>query len=310
MLLTALCGLSLVYFARAWRDPSGRNIALWAVFSALAVLTHFFAGFLVAPEALWLLYVIRNRTIAYAAGAVAAVQLALVPLLVSQAGNSLLGFITGTRLATRIQQVPVAFGLGTLYESSAVRYGLLGAAALAGAVIVLLVIGSDSRELRGAGAAAALAAVVLLRPTRSRSPRGGLLHTAGADARVDPARRRGCCRMHGAASARGRRGARGHPVGQLRIRAGEDQRQPAVSAPRLARCGRCAGQRQRNARHRRVRRVTRHRSTRDLPSARPMEPGSGRLGDDRRGRCRRLPLANARAPAARRCTPDLDQGRQ
>ena len=141
MLLTAMCGLSLLYFARAWRDPSGRNIALWAVFSALAVLTHFFAGFLVAPEALWLLYVIRNRTIAYAAAGVAAVQLALVPLLVSQAGNSLLGFITGTRLATRIQQVPVAFGLGNLYESSAVRYGLLGAAVLAGAVIVLVVIG-------------------------------------------------------------------------------------------------------------------------------------------------------------------------
>ena len=33
------------------------------------VLTHFFAGFLVAPEALWLLYVIRNRAIAIAAGA-------------------------------------------------------------------------------------------------------------------------------------------------------------------------------------------------------------------------------------------------
>ena len=164
MLLTAMCGLSLLYFARAWRDPSGRNIALWAVFSALAVLTHFFAGFLVAPEALWLLYVIRNRTIAYAAAAVAAVQLALVPLLVSQAGNSLLGFITGTRLATRIQQVPVAFGLGNLYESSAVHYGLLGAAVLAGAVIVLVVIGSDSKELRGVGAAAALAAVVLLVP--------------------------------------------------------------------------------------------------------------------------------------------------
>lgn len=164
MLLAALCGLSVLYFARAWRDPSERNLALWAVFSALAVLTHFFAGFLVAPEAVWLLYVIRNRAIAFAVGAVAVVQMALLPLLASQAGNSLLGFITGTRLSTRIQQVPVAFGLGNLYESPAARYGLLGAAVLAGAVIVLLVAGSDSRELRGAGAAAALAAVVLLLP--------------------------------------------------------------------------------------------------------------------------------------------------
>ena len=310
MLLTAMCGLSLLYFARAWRDPSGRNIALWAVFSALAVLTHFFAGFLVAPEALWLLYVIRNRTIAYAAAAVAAVQLALVPLLVSQAGNSLLGFITGTRLATRIQQVPVAFGLGNLYESSAVRYGLLGAAVLAGAVIVLVVIGSDSRELRGVGAAAALAAVVLLVPLvlallgedyyipRALMPAWIPLAVVVAAACTAPR-----ARAAGAVLAV-------DPVGQLRIRAGEDQRQPAVSAPRLARCGRRAGQRQRNARHRRVRRVTRHRSTRDLPSARPMEPACGRLGDGRRGRCRRLSLADARAPAARRRTPDLDQGRQ
>jgi mannosyltransferase len=164
MLLVALSGASLLYFAKAWNAPSTRKIALWGVFSALAVLTHFFAGFLVAPEALWLLYVIRNRAIAIGVGAVAAVQLALLPLLFSQAGNSLLGFITGTRLGTRIQQVPVAFGLGNLYQSPGARYGLLGAAVLAGAVIVLLVIGSDSRELRGAGAAAALAAVVLLLP--------------------------------------------------------------------------------------------------------------------------------------------------
>jgi 4-amino-4-deoxy-L-arabinose transferase-like glycosyltransferase len=164
MLLVALSGASLLYFAKSWNVPSTRNIAFWGVFSALAVLTHFFAGFLVAPEAVWLLYVIRSRAIAIAVSAVAVVQVALLPLLFSQAGNSLLGFITGTRLSTRIQQVPLAFGLGNLYESPAVRYGLLGAAALAGAVIVLLLIGADSRELRGACTAAALAAAMLLLP--------------------------------------------------------------------------------------------------------------------------------------------------
>jgi mannosyltransferase len=164
MLLALLCGASLLYFARAWHDPSRRNVALWGVFSALAVLTHFFAGFLVAPEALWLLYVIRDRAIAIAAGAVAVVQLALAPLLFTHATKSLLGFIGETPLRTRIQQVPVAFGLGTLYQSPAVRYGLLGAAVLVGACIALLLVGADSNQLRGAGAAAALAAVVLLVP--------------------------------------------------------------------------------------------------------------------------------------------------
>jgi hypothetical protein len=134
------------------------------VFSALAVLTHFFAGFLVAPEALWLLYVIRDRAIVIASAVVAAVQLALAPLLFTHATKNLLGFIDETPLHLRIQQVPVAFGLGTLYQSPAVRYGLLGAAALVGACIVLLLVGADSIELWGAGAAAALAAVVLLVP--------------------------------------------------------------------------------------------------------------------------------------------------
>jgi mannosyltransferase len=164
MLLTALSGASLLYFARAWRDPSTRNIALWGVFSGLALLTHFFAGFLVAPEALWLLYVIRNRAIAIAAGIMAAIECALVPLLVTHANASLLGFITATPLGTRIQQVPVAFGLGTLYEGPLVSYGLLAAAVLAGILIVLLLVGADARELRGAGAAAALAACVLIVP--------------------------------------------------------------------------------------------------------------------------------------------------
>ncbi|MBV8713244.1 MAG: glycosyltransferase family 39 protein [Solirubrobacterales bacterium] len=164
MLLAALCGASLLFFARSWREPSRRNVVGWAVFSALAVLTHSFAGFLVAPEALWLLYVIRTRAIAIGVGAVAVVQLLLAPLLFTHATSRLLGFISSTSLSARIEQVPVAFGLGTLYESPLVRFGLLGAAALSAALIALLLIGADARQLRGVAAAAAIAAIVLLVP--------------------------------------------------------------------------------------------------------------------------------------------------
>ncbi len=73
-------------------------------------------------------------------------------------------FITSQSLGVRLQQVPVTFGLNTLYQSSVVSYGLLGAAVLAAAVIALLVIGADDAELRGAGLAAALAGFVLLLP--------------------------------------------------------------------------------------------------------------------------------------------------
>jgi uncharacterized membrane protein len=164
MLVAALCAASLLFFVRARRDPSGRNITWWGLFSILALLTHYFAGFLVAPEALWLLCVARNRASVIAAAAVGVVELALIPLLVNHATKSLLGFITGTHLSTRIQEVPVAFALGPPFETTLLSYGLIAAAALAAILIVLLIVGGEPDELRGVGTAAALAAVVVLVP--------------------------------------------------------------------------------------------------------------------------------------------------
>jgi uncharacterized membrane protein len=163
MLLAALSGASLLFFARSWRAPSTRNLALWAVCSALALLTHFYAGFLVAPEALWLLYAVRRRATVLACAALVVVEGALAPLAISDTSHPI-GWITAFPLSTRIDQVPVAFGLGTLYQSSIVNYGLLGAAVLAAALIALLVIGASSAELRGAGVAAGVCAFVLLVP--------------------------------------------------------------------------------------------------------------------------------------------------
>ncbi len=164
MLLAALCAASLLFWARAWHEHSRWNIVGWAVFSALALMTHSFAIFLVVPEALWLLCVVRTRAIAIAVGVVAAVQAALLPFAFTHATSSLLGFISATPLGTRIQDVPVVFAVGTPYDGAPVRYGLLGAAALAAAVIPLLVIGADSKQLRGAGAAAAMAGAIILIP--------------------------------------------------------------------------------------------------------------------------------------------------
>src|SRR5262249_41084904 len=126
--------------------------------------THYFAGFLIAPMALWLLYKARSRASVVAVAVVGLVELALIPLLVSHATASLLGFITGTHLSTRVQEVPIAFAFGPTFETSLTSYGLIGGAVLAGALIVLLIVGADSKELRGAGIAAALAAAVLLVP--------------------------------------------------------------------------------------------------------------------------------------------------
>jgi len=79
MLLAALSGASFLWFLRAGRDRSGRNLAWWAGFSAAALMTHFFAGFAIAPEAVWLLWACRSRATVLAVGVVAAVQVAMLP---------------------------------------------------------------------------------------------------------------------------------------------------------------------------------------------------------------------------------------
>jgi 4-amino-4-deoxy-L-arabinose transferase-like glycosyltransferase len=163
MLLAALSGMSLLFFARTWRRPSRRNLVWWTVFSGLALLTQYFAAFLIAAEAIGLLYRTRDRRMAVAIAVLATLEVALIPHVVSHIVNPA-QFIVGVPLSLRLQQVPVTFGLNTLYLSPIVSYGLLGAAVLAIALIVLLVIGSQPNELRGAGLAALMAAAVVLVP--------------------------------------------------------------------------------------------------------------------------------------------------
>ena len=163
MLLLALCAGSLLLFARAWRAPSRRTLLWWSVVSALALLTQYFAGFLVAAEGLALVYRHRSRASILALGAMGLVELALLPHVLPQLRQPA-AFIVAVPLSIRIQQVPVTFAMNTLYRSSIVSYGLIGAAVLVAVLIALLVAGADDAELRGAGLAAALAAAVLLVP--------------------------------------------------------------------------------------------------------------------------------------------------
>jgi len=163
MLLATFGAVSFLFFARFWHQQSRSNLVWWTVFSALALLTHYFAAFLIAPEAIGLLYRSRTRASIVALACLVAVELALLPHFVGHASHPL-GWIGLFPLSVRLKQVPVAFALGALYQSPAVTYGLIGAAALAAVVIALLVVGARSSELRGVGLAAAIAGAVLLVP--------------------------------------------------------------------------------------------------------------------------------------------------
>ena len=80
--------MALLYFARSVRAPSRTSLTLWVVASALALFTHYFAAFLIAPQAVLLLLADRRRrrTIA-AVAAIAALGLALIPFAVTQEGS-------------------------------------------------------------------------------------------------------------------------------------------------------------------------------------------------------------------------------
>ncbi|MFL5832208.1 MAG: glycosyltransferase family 39 protein [Solirubrobacteraceae bacterium] len=163
MLFAAFAGASLLFFARSWRTPSRGNLLGWAAFSALALLTNYFAVFALAPEAVLLLIRARNRWLWIGLAGLAVVGAALLPHLINNLGSPV-GWIGSLPLSLRIKQLPTAFAIGNLYESSAVSYALIGAAALAAAVIALLVIGASGVQLRGAGLAAAIGGTVVLAP--------------------------------------------------------------------------------------------------------------------------------------------------
>jgi mannosyltransferase len=155
-------GLSFLFWARAYKRAETRELIPWVVVSALAMLTHFFAGFLIAPEAILLLYRFRNRAAVLACAAVAVVQAAILPMAFSDATHPL-GWIQTFPLSVRIKQVPVDFALSSLYHSSIVTHGLLGAAIVATVVVGLLGV-ARPHERAGALLAAGIAAFVLLVP--------------------------------------------------------------------------------------------------------------------------------------------------
>jgi mannosyltransferase len=113
-LVVLLVAVSLWCLLAALDGGGSRAYAAWAVASALALATHYFALFVVAPAALWLLVHDRGSARARAAlaatASVAAAGLALLPLALAQRGNPY--DIASTSIAVRAAQVPKQFVLG------------------------------------------------------------------------------------------------------------------------------------------------------------------------------------------------------
>jgi mannosyltransferase len=160
-LLTAASALCALLAAEA-RPDAGRWAVAWAVVSALALATHYFAGFPVAAEAAYLVWRGRGRPrVRWAPAAVAVVGLALLPLLVEQAGAGRAGFIDDAPLSHRVVQLVKQLLVG--YHAPA-QAALTVVALIAAAVAVAGLARADAGARRGAVLLAGLAAACAVVP--------------------------------------------------------------------------------------------------------------------------------------------------
>ncbi|HEX8744844.1 MAG TPA: glycosyltransferase family 39 protein [Thermoleophilaceae bacterium] len=153
-LLVLLTGAALLFFLRGRVWP-------WALCSALAVLTHYFAAFMVAPMGLWLVWTRRDRASVAASAAVAAVGVALAPLALDQRASGHTEFIESISLGDRVTDLPKKFvtgELGTPTPGLGPLAGVLVAAAL------LLLWRAPAQDRRRALGLAALVGVTLAVP--------------------------------------------------------------------------------------------------------------------------------------------------
>jgi mannosyltransferase len=105
--------VAMLCFLRAEREPTRLRMAAFALSGAVALVTHYFAVFLLIPMVLWLLWEPRTRRAALGAtGALTLVGLALLPLISAQGGHGT-QWIGRWPLSERLQAIPQYYLTGT-----------------------------------------------------------------------------------------------------------------------------------------------------------------------------------------------------
>ncbi len=121
-LFVLFAALAMLCFVRLLREPTGARAAWFALSGALALLTHYFAVFLLIPMVLLLLRERAARRAALpAAGALLIVGLALLPLISAQGGHGT-QWIGRWALSSRLQAIPQYFLTG--YSGSPLGHGV------------------------------------------------------------------------------------------------------------------------------------------------------------------------------------------
>jgi mannosyltransferase len=127
-LFVLMSALAMLCFLRAWREPTPRRLAAFAASASLALLSHYFAAFLVAPMILLLLGRWQRaengadrRASLIACGVVALVGLALLPLASAQGGHGA-QWIGEWALSSRLQAIPQYYLTG--YMGAPLGHGI------------------------------------------------------------------------------------------------------------------------------------------------------------------------------------------
>jgi mannosyltransferase len=110
-LLALLCAVSLLYCVRALRRGRRRDFVLWGVASGLALATHYFAGFVVVAEILWLLRC-RGRESLAGLGIIGLAGLLLAPLGIHQMSLDHAEWIGNFTLGHRLWETAATFVSG------------------------------------------------------------------------------------------------------------------------------------------------------------------------------------------------------
>jgi mannosyltransferase len=139
-------------------------LAAWALASALALATHYFAAFLVLPQALLLAArpELRRRALP-ALLAVLGTALALAPLAIHQRSLGLASFIAGESLPGRVAGTAKSFLVG--FDSPLEVAVSVAAGLVAGAGVAAVVFRASGRERNGALIAAGLGVTAVAIPT-------------------------------------------------------------------------------------------------------------------------------------------------
>jgi hypothetical protein len=126
-LFVLMAALAMLCFLRAEREPTGGRMAAFALSGALALLTHYFAVFLLIPMVLWLAFgpgdrrAGTRRAALPAIGALALVGLALLPLVSAQGGHGT-QWIGRWPLSERLQAIPQYYLTG--YSGAPLGHGI------------------------------------------------------------------------------------------------------------------------------------------------------------------------------------------